>query len=69
MGCIDGNDAAGGGSAARTHRIVDGDSLPAIAQRYLGSAARANEIFELNRNVLSDPELLPIGLELKLPPK
>ena len=53
---------------ARTHKIVDGDTLPALAQQYLGSAARAREIFDANRNVLSDPELLPIGAELKMPP-
>jgi nucleoid-associated protein YgaU len=50
-----------------THRIIDGDTLPALAQRYLGSAARAGEIFEANRGVLLDPELLPIGVELKIP--
>ena len=54
---------------ARTHRVVDGDTLPALAERYLGSAARAEEIYQANRDVLSDPELLPIGAELKLPPR
>jgi nucleoid-associated protein YgaU len=52
----------------RTHKIVDGDTLVALAQRYLGSATRAREIFDANRDVLSDPELLPIGAELKMPP-
>jgi len=33
----------------------------------LGSANRAMEIFETNREVLTDPELLPIGTELKIP--
>lgn len=53
----------------RTHRIVDGDTLPGLAQRYLGSMGRGQEIFEINRDVLHDPELLPIGVELKLPPR
>jgi nucleoid-associated protein YgaU len=53
----------------QNHRIVDGDTLAELAERYLGSAARAKEIFEANRNVLSDPALLPIGVELKIPPK
>jgi nucleoid-associated protein YgaU len=52
---------------ARSHRIVDGDTLAALAQRYLGSPSRAGELFEANRDVLSDPELLPIGTELKIP--
>ena len=53
----------------RRHKIVDGDTLPALAERYLGSAARANEIFDANRDVLPDPELLPIGAKLKIPPR
>jgi nucleoid-associated protein YgaU len=52
-----------------SHVVVDGDTLPALAERYLGSAARAREIYQLNRDQLPNPELLPIGLELKLPPR
>jgi nucleoid-associated protein YgaU len=51
----------------RIHKIADGDTLPALAARYLGSPSRAMEIFKANREVLSDPELLPIGRELKIP--
>jgi nucleoid-associated protein YgaU len=54
-------------SPATTHTVVDGDTLPTLAQRYLGSSVRANEIFDANRDVLRDPALLPIGIELKLP--
>ncbi len=53
--------------AERTHKIVDGDSLASLAERYLGSANRAGEIFACNRDVLSDPELLPIGVRLRIP--
>ena len=52
-----------------THMVVDGDTLPVLAERYLGSSARANEIYEANRDALRDPALLPIGVELKLPPR
>jgi nucleoid-associated protein YgaU len=51
----------------QVHKIVDGDTLGDLAARYLGSSARAKEIFEANRDVLTDPELLPIGVELKIP--
>ena len=35
---------------AQTHKIVDGDTLPGLARRYLGSArTKAGEIFEANR--------------------
>jgi nucleoid-associated protein YgaU len=52
----------------RRHTIVDGDTLRGLAERYLGSAARADEIFAANRDVLNDPELLPIGAVLTIPP-
>jgi len=50
-----------------THEIVDGDTLGDLAERYLGSADRYVEIFEANRDVLSDPQVLPIGAKLKIP--
>ena len=53
----------------RSHVIVDGDSLAKLAGRYLDDPRRSEEIFTLNRGVLSDPELLPIGVELKIPPR
>lgn len=56
-----------GDATARTHTVVDGDTLDALARRYFGSAARADDIYRANREVLSDPHLLPIGAELKLP--
>jgi phage tail protein X len=51
------------------HKIRDGDTLTGLAERYLGSAARAGEIFDANHDVLSNPELLPIGVELQIPPR
>ncbi len=51
----------------RMHVVRNGDTLEKLAQRYLGSESRANEIYELNREQLSSPELLPIGVVLKLP--
>jgi len=53
----------------RTHKIVDGDTLEALAERYLGSAARSAEIYEANRDVLPSPQLLPIATQLKIPPR
>jgi len=54
-------------TAPPTHKIIDGDSLALLAERYLGSASRAMEIYEVNRNVLTRPEILPIGAQLKIP--
>ncbi len=49
------------------HVVADGDSLPEIAERYLRDASRAREIYNLNRDVLNSPDLLPIGAELRIP--
>jgi len=58
------------GDAAKTqavaHVIHNGDTLERLAQRYLGDERRAIEIFELNRDVLKNPHVLPIGAELQI---
>jgi nucleoid-associated protein YgaU len=51
----------------RTHTVVDGDTLAALAERYLGSPSRALEIYNANRFLLPSPDVLPIGAELKIP--
>jgi nucleoid-associated protein YgaU len=51
----------------RRHTIADGDTLPALAQRYLGAPERYLEIYECNRDVLHNPDELPIGTELRIP--
>jgi nucleoid-associated protein YgaU len=50
-----------------THRIADGDTLAQLAAHYLGTADRWRELYDLNRDVLMNPELLPIGAELRIP--
>jgi nucleoid-associated protein YgaU len=51
----------------RSHIVVDGDSLAKLAGRYLDDPRRADEIYQLNRHQLTNPELLPIGVELAIP--
>jgi nucleoid-associated protein YgaU len=51
----------------RTHTVVDGDTLTALAERYLGSPGRALEIYNANRLSLPSPDVLPIGVELRIP--
>ena len=51
----------------RVHVVHNGDTLGRLAKRYLGDEARGLEIFDLNRDVLSNPHLLPIGAELQIP--
>jgi len=58
-----------GQTSVRYHLVVDGDTLAELARRYLGSARRAGEIFEANRDVLPSPDALPIGARLRIPPR
>lgn len=51
------------------HTVVSGDTLSKIAQTYLGDKMRYNEIFELNRDVLTDPDKIYPGQLLKIPKK
>ncbi len=60
-------DAPAVDSEVRVHVVHNGDTLERLAKRYLGSESRALEIFDFNRDVLSNPHLLPIGAELRLP--
>ncbi len=53
----------------RQHVLVDGDSLSRLAERYLGNANRAGEILQLNADILVDPETLPIGKTIVIPPR
>ncbi len=63
------SDEPTGEAEPRTHRVVDGDTLSKLAADYLGSAERYLEIFAANRDVLKRPDLLPIGMTLKIPPR
>ncbi len=49
------------------HRVRDGDSLPQLAAKYLGSQERAEEILLWNCDRIDDPAMLPLGVELLIP--
>ncbi len=57
----------GADASVRTHKIVDGDTLADLAERYLGDADRYLEIYEANRDLLPSPGVLPIGVEIRMP--
>lgn len=60
--------AAAGSALPATYRVRDGDDLAGIAARMYGHPAAAAAIWAANRDLISDPGLLPIGAELRLPP-
>jgi nucleoid-associated protein YgaU len=47
--------------------IQKGDTLWAIAKKYLGSGSRHAEIFEANREVIQDPNLIFPGQKIRIP--
>jgi nucleoid-associated protein YgaU len=54
-------------STAETYTVKAGDSLSKIAQRYYGDAKAFTRIFEANRDVLNDPNMIQPGQQLKIP--
>ncbi len=47
--------------------IQKGDNLSKIAQQYLGNAAAYTKIFEANREVIKDPDLIYPGQKIRIP--
>lgn len=50
------------------YTVVGGDTLSAISARFYGAAAKWQEIYALNRDQLSSPNDLQVGMKLKMPP-
>jgi nucleoid-associated protein YgaU len=53
--------------AGRSHIVAKGDTLGEIAQRYLGSAQRADDIYLANTDMLKSKDDLKIGQVLRIP--
>ena len=51
----------------RIHEVVKGDTLSALAKKYYGSANKYMKIFEANKDILKDPNVIKIGQKLKIP--
>ncbi len=47
--------------------IQKGDTLSAIAKKFLGSASAYPKIFEANREVIKDPDLIYPGQKIRVP--
>lgn len=59
--------AAPEGAAHETYTVRPGDTLSGIAKQLLGSANAYMDIFNINRDQLSDPNLIKPGQVLKIP--
>ena len=51
----------------RVHEVVSGDTLGAIAKTYYGNASSYMKIFEANRDILDNPNLIKVGQKLRIP--
>ena len=49
------------------YEIQSGDSLSAIAKKYYGKASDYPRIFEANREVIKDPNLIYPGQKIRIP--
>jgi len=53
--------------AERTYVVVSGDSLSKIAKREYGDANKWPKIYDANRDIIKDPNLIHPGQKLKIP--
>jgi LysM repeat protein len=49
------------------YTVQGGDTLSKLAKAHLGDAKRYMEIFNLNKNVLTNPDLIKVGQKLQFP--
>jgi nucleoid-associated protein YgaU len=59
--------AGAGGKEAEFVLIQSGDTLWGIAERAYGNGARYQEIFEANREVIQNPDLIYPGQKIRIP--
>lgn len=58
---------AAGTPALKVHEVVKGETLSGIAKQYYGNAGQYMKIFEANKDILKDPDLIKPGQKLKIP--
>jgi len=51
----------------RTHEVQAGDTLYSLAEKYYNNRKQWRKIFVANRNRLTDPNHLPVGMRLIIP--
>ena len=75
---VTGGPSSGGGTAAaaapaaakpssKSYTVKSGDTLSRIAKEHLGNAADYMKIFNLNKDQLTDPDMIKPGQVLRLP--
>lgn len=59
--------AGAGWKFEQWHDVVSGDTLSKIAKKYYGDPSLYTKIFEANRDVLKNPDLIKVGQKLRIP--
>ena len=59
--------AAPASPSSKTYTVKSGDTLSRIAKDHLGNAADYMKIFNLNKDQLTDPDMIKPGQVLRLP--
>ncbi|MCE5195159.1 MAG: LysM peptidoglycan-binding domain-containing protein [Nitrospiraceae bacterium] len=53
--------------ATQWHVVEKGDTLSKISAKYYGDAKLYMKIFEANKDILRDPNLIKVGQKLRIP--
>ncbi len=53
--------------SAQWHEVKKGETLSKIAEQYYGDPTLYMTIFEANRDILADPNLIKVGQKLRIP--
>jgi nucleoid-associated protein YgaU len=51
------------------YTVKSGDTLSKISKGHFGNAKRYMEIFNINKDILTNPDLIKVGQKLKIPNK
>ena len=49
------------------HTVKAGETLSKLAKQYLGDSNRYMDLFNANKNILSDPDKIKVGQKLTIP--
>lgn len=55
------------GDTAKTYVVKSGDTLSKISKEFYGDSNKYMDIFNANKDKLSDPDKISVGQELKIP--
>lgn len=56
-------------TAGENYTVQKGDGLMSIARRFYGDAGMWRRIYEANRDRISNPDVIKVGMVLTIPPK